>query len=80
MTLMTITLAISIIFVAVIIAVILLFRKIYSNKPNDQALLLIQNQINEITRMLDSRLSESTRMLSSQFGESAKIIKDVTEK
>ena len=80
MTLMTITLAISIIFVAVIIAVILLFKKSYSNKPNDQALLLIQNQINEITRMLDSRLSESTRMLSSQFGESAKIIKDVTEK
>lgn len=49
--------------------------------PEDQnALLLIQNQINAITRTLDERMAESTRLLQTQFGTSAKIIQDVTEK
>ena len=43
-------------------------------------MLMIQNQINEITRTLDTKLGESTRILQSQFGESAKIIRDVTER
>lgn len=78
---MNIFLIISLIVLAIaIVVIILVLRRIFSNKPQDNSLLLIQNQINEITRMLDSRLSESTRMFSSQFGESAKIIKDVTEK
>jgi DNA recombination protein RmuC len=51
-----------------------------SGKKGDQSLLLIQNQINEITRVLDSKLSESTKVLQSQFGESSKIIRDVTER
>lgn len=46
----------------------------------DKSLLLLQNQMNEISRTLDSRLSESTRMIQSHFGQSAKIITDVTEK
>jgi DNA recombination protein RmuC len=56
------------------------FRRFNNNRANEQSLVLLQNQINEITRMLDSRLSESSRILSTQFSESAKIIKDVTEK
>ncbi|MFH0806187.1 MAG: DNA recombination protein RmuC [Candidatus Brennerbacteria bacterium] len=49
-------------------------------KPDDaQSLVLIQNQMNEITRTLDMKLGESTRAIREQFGESAKIIKDVTE-
>lgn len=49
-------------------------------KPDDaQSLVLIQNQMNEITRTLDAKLGESTRAIREQFGESAKIIKDVTE-
>ena len=63
-----------------VVGIILVFKKALVRKPEDQALLLIQNQINEIARILDSRLSESTQLLSSQFGESVKIIKDVTEK
>ncbi|MDI6734560.1 MAG: DNA recombination protein RmuC [Patescibacteria group bacterium] len=47
---------------------------------NNQPLLLIQNQLNEITRTLDSKLGESTRVIQQQFGQSAKIIRDVTEK
>lgn len=49
-------------------------------KPDQGAFLLLQNQLNEITRTLDTKLGESTKMLQSQFGESAKIIRDVTER
>src|SRR3989338_4551725 len=46
----------------------------------DQSLVLLQNQISEITRMLDLRLGESSKAMQSQFGESAKIIRDVTDR
>lgn len=49
-------------------------------KGPDSAILLLQNQLNEITRTLDSKLGESTRMIQSQFGESARIVRDVTER
>lgn len=45
-----------------------------------QSLVLLQSQINDIARMVDSRLGESTKMMQSQFGESARIIRDVTER
>jgi len=47
---------------------------------DDKSMLLIQNQINEVVRTLDSKLGESTRVIQRQFGESAKIIRDVTER
>ncbi len=47
---------------------------------NDQSLLLIQNQINEITKTLDNRLNESSRLMQNQYNESTKIITDITEK
>jgi len=51
------------------------------NQPKDnQSMLLLQNQINEIARVLDTKLGESTRVIQQQFGQSAKIIRDVTEK
>lgn len=40
----------------------------------------MQNQMNEITRTLDSRLTESTRMFHAQYGTTAKLTQDVTEK
>ncbi len=46
----------------------------------DQSLLMLQNQINEVTKTLDSKLGESTKMFQTQFSESAKIIQHVTEK
>lgn len=52
-----------------------------SNDPaQSQALLMLQNQINEINKTIDSKLTESTRMMQTQFGQSAKIIQDVTER
>ncbi|MEK7630191.1 MAG: DNA recombination protein RmuC [Patescibacteria group bacterium] len=49
-------------------------------KNGDQSFVMLQNQINEIGRTLDSKLGESTKVIQRQFGESAKIIRDVTEK
>ncbi len=50
------------------------------DKSQDQALLMLQNQINELAKIMDSKLSESTKVIQAQFGHSAKIVKDVTEK
>ncbi len=61
-------------------AVFLLMRKFEKPKENGEGLTLLQNQMNEITRTLDSKLAESTRAMQNQFGQSAKIIRDVTER
>ncbi len=45
-----------------------------------QALLLIQNQLQELSRVVDQKMGESTKIMQSQFGESAKIIRNVTER
>lgn len=55
-------------------------QKLSGPKEPDQAMALLQNQMNELTRTLDTKLAESTRSVQAQFGESVKIIRDVTEK
>src|SRR3989344_5064006 len=62
--------------------IFLLLRNYLSRKPdenNQQAMLLLQNQIQEITKTLDNKLDQSTRMMQNQFGESARIIKEITQ-
>jgi len=50
-------------------------RKRFGAPKNDeQSLLMLQNQLNEITRTLDSKLGESTQMIQRQLGESIKVI------
>ncbi len=48
-----------------------------------QGLVLLQNQIEGLTKSLDNRMAESTKVMHdsvrAQFGESAKLIKEVTE-
>lgn len=62
-------------------AVISLMKNLKKPKEgNGEGLTFLQNQINEVTRTLDSKLTESNRVLQNQFGESAKIIRDVTER
>jgi len=46
---------------------------------DDRALLLLQNQMQEISRTLDTKLGESTRVMQKQFSESMRTIRDVTE-
>lgn len=64
--------------VGLIVGIFSLLRK----KPEKQseALLMLQQQMNHISQVLDSKLSESTKAIQTQFGQSAKIIQDVTEK
>ena len=57
----------------------MLVRKKPEQQP-DNSLLMMQQQINQLSQILDSRLSESTRNIQSQFQESGKIIRDVTER
>ena len=58
----------------------ILILKQKKSRIDDQAFVLIQNQINELNRTLDTKVGESTRAIERQFGESAKIIRDVTER
>lgn len=41
-------------------------------------LLMLQNQINEVTRTLDKKLGESSKMMQEQFGHSSNIIQGIT--
>ena len=44
------------------------------------SLLMLQNQINDLARTLDTRLGESTKAIQQHVGSSFQIIKDVTER
>ncbi len=52
---------------------------LFLRRERGSAMVLLQNQINEVTRTLDEKLGESTKVLQQQFGESAKIIKEITQ-
>ncbi len=65
--------------VAVALFVYSILRLQDREKKESPSMLLLQNQLNEITRTLDSKLSESTKAIQSQFGESTKIIKEITQ-
>jgi len=64
--------------IGLVVAIFLLLKKKPEKQPD--ALIMLQQQMNHISQVLDSKLSESTKAMQSQFGQSAKIIKDVTEK
>jgi len=68
-------------FVLLFFAVLLfVLKKTMDSKKDDngQGIQFLQNQLNEITRTLDTKLSESTRLIQEQFGQSSKIIQGVT--
>lgn len=65
----------------VVIGFVALFLFLRNKSPKgDQSLVMLQNQINEMNRTMDSKIGESTKAMQRQFGESAKIIRDVTER
>jgi len=65
---------------AFLVGVYFVFRKLSEKKPEDSSFLMIQNQLNELTKNMDSKLGESHKAAQHQFVESAKIIRDVTER
>jgi DNA recombination protein RmuC len=69
-----------IIVVSGFVALFLFLKSRGMGQAEGNSLLLLQNQLNEITRTLDNKLGESTKMMQNQFGESVKIIRDVTER
>ncbi len=72
-----------IIFLVIILLVLLgglaavfwfLKNRLVAPKNDEQSLLMLQNQISEISRTLDSKLGESTKMIQHQLNESIKVI------
>jgi DNA recombination protein RmuC len=57
-----------------------IIKKEKPKKEDNHSFLLLQNQMQEITRTLDKKLGEIPGVIQNQFGESAKIIREVTEK
>jgi len=74
-----IVLVVVLIIISVYILVSLNKRKPETN-TDDKAFLLIQNQLQELSKVMDSKLGESHKSMQIQFGQSAKIISEVTEK
>ncbi|MBI4193434.1 MAG: DNA recombination protein RmuC, partial [Candidatus Colwellbacteria bacterium] len=62
--------------------VVFIVRRREPEKPKEEngAFLLLQNQLNELTRTLDAKLGELPKVMQGQFGESAKIVREVTER
>ena len=60
-----------------------ILRRHAEPKKDDQSLLLIQNHIQDLTRMVDRRLGESAKemheSMRTQLSESSRIVKEVTE-
>lgn len=50
-----------------------------TDMSQDNALLMLQNQLNEMRKSLESGLGDSNKALQMQFGETHKIVKSVTE-
>lgn len=70
-----------IIAVGVVVAIFLLLRKREEPlKKDDGSLLMLQQQINQISQVLDLKLSESNKNSQFQFSQSSKIIGDVMER
>ncbi len=84
-----------IILIVLVVGFLVLYFAIKNQKPeekrDDQSLLMLQNQMNKIERVLDLKLSQAaneskhavsevSRAMQQQFGQSAKLIGEVTEK
>lgn len=74
--------------ILVLIIIVILNKR---SKNGDGSLVLIQNQIQELTRIFDQKINESSRAMAeaqtninktiqTQFGQSVKVITEVTEK
>jgi len=75
------TILLLIIAVGVVVAIFLLLRKKEEPKKiEDGPLLMLQQQLSNISQVLDSKLSETNKNTQFQFDQSAKIIGDVRER
>ncbi|MFH1462319.1 MAG: DNA recombination protein RmuC [bacterium] len=75
---MTTGLLAAIIFLLTGIVVFLIWRQ--RKGEDSSAMVMLQQQVQELRRILDSRLGDSAKMFQQQYSESAKLIKDITER
>ncbi len=58
-------------------------KAVSKNGGDNDSFLMLQNQLNDLTRTIDTKLGQSNKEMQStvreQFGESQKLIKDITE-
>ncbi|MBI5022555.1 MAG: DNA recombination protein RmuC [Candidatus Magasanikbacteria bacterium] len=72
----------SVTFFIILIGLFVLYKKLHAlNQPKDQqGFLLLQNQLNELTRAVDLKLTETHKSVQQQYGISTRVIQEVTEK
>lgn len=68
-----------IILILLVVVIVLLLKKKKDPKTDDQSFVMIQNQLNEVTKTLDSKLGDTNKMVNNKMAESLGVIKDVTE-
>lgn len=56
-----------------------IWQSVYRRPQGNDSLVLLQNQMNEITRTLDVKLGELPKVMQTHFGESARIIREITQ-
>src|SRR3989338_6458847 len=69
------------IFIVVVVGVFLIYRAV-NKKPEQkdaQGLLLLQNQLEEMRRTLDTKLGQSHEAVRTQFSESQKLLREINE-
>ena len=69
--------------ILVVIGLGLLFFLLFKRKtakPETESLVMLQQQLNQLSQVLDNKLSESAKSMRIQSSQSAKIIRDVTER
>lgn len=74
----------TILLVGALVGLIVLYKKLHTlgqPKEGEQNLfLMLQNQLQDLTRNMDQKMADTHKTIQSQFGQSVKIITDVTEK
>ncbi len=56
------------------------FKEFKEEQKDNQAMLLLQNQMNELTKNIETRLNSTQQTFSEQFGAHNKVMQGVTEK
>jgi len=72
-------LILGIILVIVVAGFAAIFIMLKGKKGDDQSMVMLQNQVNEINRTLDSKLGESAKTMQHQFSQSTQLIKEITQ-
>src|SRR6187551_3671617 len=71
------------IIIGIVVVIILLTRKKPEQKQDDSGLKLLLEQMNELSRVMDSKMSESRlemrTTVQTQFSESQKLLREINE-